>query len=400
MQVQNSFTIATRFHWIIRFAIVVASCFLAWTLQAQEPATEAKVQPFDQAKVVRAIYEATKTAKTAKQFTAFVTQCNEALAGELSSVNRSYVASLTGWGLNRRGEKNFEMAVQLKRIGNIQHESAMKQAMEDFDAAIIAGPERYRSWMSRGIAHVENEDYKNAILDFTKVTELKTDEPNGWFNRAEAFYHRGNYEPAIHDYDVALRLNSDDAQALTGRGLSAVALEKFEQALADFDQVVQLHSKNDSAYINRGDAYQGLGKWQLANADYDHAIEIKETSAAYQRCAWLKATCPDSPVRDSKLAKKMIDRAIALGGYTAANLDTLAATEAASGDFDSAKTTQQKVIGLVNAEEDIQAGQYQARLILYEKSVPFVQQFEEAPLGLEKEYGPKQIDIPKEKRQQ
>jgi tetratricopeptide (TPR) repeat protein len=381
MQVQTKNAFASSVRRNILLTVAMAICCFGVNLRAQEPATDAKTKSFDQTKAVRAIYDATKTAKTANDFTEFLKKCDDALASELSTENRNYVASLSGWGLNRRGEKNFEMAVQLKRIGNTQHESAMKQAMEDFDAAVIAAPERYRSWMSRGIAHVANENYEKAILDFTEVTKLKTDEPNGWFNRAEAFYHRGNYGPAIRDYDIALRLNSSDAQALTGRGLSAYALGKFEDALTDFNRVIELHRENDAAYLNRGDAHQELGKWQLANDDYQRAIEIKETSVACQRLAWLKATCPDPAFRDSILAKKMVDRAIALAGDTPANLDTLAAAEAADGNFDAAKTTQQKVIALVNAEEDLQAGQYQARLMLYEKSEPFVQQINDDSEG-------------------
>ena len=362
--------------WNVRafqLALVLAIGFTVSSLSAQDSTSDSDRESFDQAKVVRAIYDATKTAKTVKEFTAFLTQCENALAAELSPENRSYVVSLKGWGLNRRGEKRFEMAVQLKRIENNQHESVMKLAMEDFDAALIAAPERVRSWMSRGIAHVENNNLDNAILDFTKVTKLKADEANGWFNRAEILYQKGNFDAAIQDYDVVLRLNSTDAQALTGRGLAAFAKGEFDKALSDFDQVVRSHPKNDSAFINRGDAYQGLGKWKLAQSDYEQAIEIRESGAAYQRCAWLKATCPDPKLRDAHTARKMVDRAIALAGYSASNLDTLAAAEAANGDFDSAKTTQQKVIGLVNAEEDEQSEQFQARLLLYEKSEPFVQ---------------------------
>ncbi len=378
----------------MQLTAVMAICFFGPKIHAQESASDTKSTSVDQTKVVRAIYNATKKAKTTNDFTEFLAQCDEALAGDLSNENRNYVLSLSGWGLNRRGERHFEMAVQLKRIGNLQHESAMKQSMEDFDAAIVAAPERYRSWMSRGIAHVASENYESAILDFTEVTKLKTDEPNGWFNRAEAFYHRGNFGPAIHDYDVALRLNSSDAQALTGRGLSAYAMGKHEDALADFRRVIELHPENDAAYLNRGDAYQAIGKWQLANEDYERAIEIKETGAACQRIAWLKATCPDPAIRNLKLAQEMIDRAISLAGDTTSNLETLAAVDAAHGDFDSAKTTQQKLIGLVSAEDDLKAAKYQARLMLYEKSEPFVQAIDESTERSETE-----SDLPQDDRE-
>ncbi|MDA7928528.1 tetratricopeptide repeat protein, partial [Mariniblastus sp.] len=116
------------------------------------------------------------------------------------------------------------MAVQLKRIGNQQHQAAMAKAMTDFDAAIVAAPERYRSWMSRGIACVANEDNEKALADFTSVIKLKPDVANGWFNRAEVLYQTEKFDYAVEDYNVAIRLNSDDAQAITGRGLSLHSL--------------------------------------------------------------------------------------------------------------------------------------------------------------------------------
>lgn len=326
-----------------------------------------------QTKLVRAIFDATKTTRTAKDYTAFLAQCQDALDQGLSTKNRRYVVSLTGWALNRRGEKQFELAQQLKKIENTQYKSVIKQVLEDFDQAIIAAPDRHRSWMSRGIAHVFNDDLDQAILDFTEVTKLKADDPNVWFNRAEALYERGNFEHAIKDYDVALRLNSNDAQAISGRCHALFSLGRYDDALIGFNQVVTQLPANDVALVNRADTYQRLGKWELSEKDYQAAIKMTQSGLACQRLAWLKATCPDESVRDSQAAQQLIDRAIALTGETSTNLDTLAAVKAAVGDFESATTTQQKVIGLVGAELDTEKSQYEARLSLYENSEPYTQ---------------------------
>ena len=345
-----------------------------------------------QTKLVRGIYDATKTAKTVKDYTAFLAQCESALEENLSSENQDYVISLTGWALNRRGLKHFELASQLKKIGNNRYKSAMKQAMDDFDQAISSDSERYRSWMSRGIAHNANGDFEKAVLDFTTVTKLKADEVNGWFNRAESLFQLGKFEESVRHYTTVIRLNSDDAQALTGRGHALLELGRFDEALADYERVIQLHPAVDNAFVNRGDIHQRLGNWQLAQDDYDKAISLKETGISLQRSAWLKATCPDESIRNAAEAKKLIERSIALLGKTPKNLDTLAAVEAANGDFESAKLNQEKVIGLVNAEIDVQkdsdpknepdtetkpdanVSQYKARLMLYEQSKPYLQE--------------------------
>ena len=122
-----------------------------------------------EAERVKAIYEATKTAKSAKDYTNLLESCEKLLAVELTDKNRKYITSLTGWALNRRGGLRLETAEQLKAVGNAQADEAIAQAMSDFDEAIKADPNRWRSWLSRGIAYVSQEKLELAIEDFNKV---------------------------------------------------------------------------------------------------------------------------------------------------------------------------------------------------------------------------------------
>lgn len=333
----------------------------------------------DETKLVRSIYELTKTTKSAKELTAFITKCDAALAEDLVQANHKYVTSLKGWALNQRGVKRVEIAKQLKSIGNSQHDSIMKQAMKDFDEAITCDAERYRSWMSRGIAHVEAEDFRKAALDFTNVVKLKTELAAGWFNRAESLYHLEQFEAAINDYDVAISLDSDDAQAFTGRGHCQFALGQFTAALKDYETVAKLVPENPMVYINIGDACQQMGKWKDALVNFDKSLSMKHTGVGYQRTAWIKATSPEAEIKNAEEAVQLAKRAIQLTGDSAINLDTLAAAEAAGGNFEVAKTTQAKVISLVSVEEDIAENEvdnvspYKARLALYEKGEAFIQ---------------------------
>ena len=334
----------------------------------------------DDSKLVRSIYDLTKTTKSAKELTAFLAKCDAALATNLKPANQKYVTSLKGWALNLRGVQRMEVASQLKTIGNSQHATVLKQAMDDFNEAITCDSQRYRSWMSRGIAHAETEDYRKAALDFTNVVKLKTELPAGWFNRAEALYHLQQFEAAINDYDVAISLDSNDAQALTGRGHSRFALGQFKAALADYQTVANLVPENAMVYINLGDACQRLGKWKDALTNFDKSLSLEHTAIGYQRCAWIKATSPIAEIKNAKEAVQLAKRAIQMVGDSAVNLDTLAAAEAAVGNFDNAKATQERVIGLVSGEEDAaendEAKPYVARLALYVKGESFTENAE------------------------
>jgi len=346
--------------------------------QLTSPDGQPSTPKVEQAKIVRSIYELTKTTKSAKQLSEFLARCDQALGHKLNSKNTQYVTSLKGWALNLRGQHRMTIALQLKQIGNSQYDSALQQAMADFDQAILNGPDRYRSFMSRGIALAQTGEFKKAALDFTNVIKLKTDLADAWFNRAESLYHLGKFEAAIGDYQTVLRLQSDDVQALTGLGHAKLASGQSAEALADYQTVAKLQPESPNAYVNIGDAFSELGNWQLAQSNFDKSISIKPTGIALQRAAWLKATCPEKSFRDPAQAISLVNRAISLDGDSVINLDTLAAAQAAAGKFDVAKTTQKQTIVLASAVEDIATetsdeSPYKARLMLYEEEVPFTQ---------------------------
>lgn len=349
---------------------------LAFSANSGLAQTETKT-PSAEDQQVMAIYKATKTAKSAKDYTQMLADCEQFLAGELTEKNRNYVTSLTGWALNRRGGLRLETAEQLKLVGNAQAAEAMSKAMSDFDEAIKADPSRWRSWLSRGIAYVSQQKLDLAVKDFDKVIELKPDEFKALFNRGEANYYLGKFEQAVADYSSVLVINDNDLMALTSRGHAFFALAKYPEALADYELVNKLLPDNCESHINLGDVFQELGSWQKAEEAYKQAIKLDPSAIALQRFAWLKATCPDATYRDAATAREMIDQAIALGDESPVMLDTLAAAQAANGEFDVAKQTQQQAIKLVTSLEKQGQGdtksEYQTRMAMYEEGVPYQQ---------------------------
>lgn len=339
----------------------------------------------EQAKITRAIFNATKNAKTGKDFTRFIAQCDAALDNQLSKANQAYVISLKGWAFNRRGELRLEVAKQLKAIGSVdQYLKAFQAAIADFDSALINAPQRERSWNARGIAHSVEQDWAKAIADFTEATKLKPDYSTAWFNRAEAFYASDRFELAEKDYDTVIRMQNDDSEALTGRALSRLANNKFNAAIEDFNIVIRLNPKNGLPLINRGDAYLSASQWTKALTDFKAAKAIvtdeksiaakaKSDLVADQRMAWLMATCPDSSIQNAAKSVALIESIIAKDGESLVRLETLAAAQAAAGQFDSARKNQKNAIRLVGAEELDGENPSKIRLSLYEEDKPFRQ---------------------------
>ena len=345
-----------------------------------------------QKKLAAQLYGLTKTAKSSKQLTAMMAKCDSAVTAGLNKKYFAYVRSLKVWALNRRGNNRYETAKQLKAINNVtQYGIAFEQAIADFNESISIDTDRYRTFNTRGIAFVLDEQYLKAAQDFTKAVVLKADFTQGYFNRAEALSALGKYELAVKDYTTVLRLTSDDAQALTGRGHANVALEKFEVALTDFNAVTKAYPNNVVAWVNRGDCHAAAGDWESSLADYASAKKLTQTDQlaggstqlsdlVAQRTAWVLATASDASIRDAEkaiaLIKPCVDRS---GSPTVAMLETLAAAQAATGDFAEAKQSQSQVIKLVNAEisddENLAEGSpHQVRMALYQDEKVYVQE--------------------------
>lgn len=208
------------------FSIALVVGFVTHPALAQPGVTT----PTNRDKQVMAIYEATKTASSAKDYTEMLEDCENLLAGELSAKHRAYLTSLRGWALNRRGVLRLETAEQLKLAGNTHSSEAMSQAMSDFTEAIKADPNRWRSWLSRGIAFASQAKFDLAVKDFDKVIQLKPDEVKAWFNRGEANYYRGEFEMSISDFTAVLKMTENDLLALTSRGHAYFARAKFPEA--------------------------------------------------------------------------------------------------------------------------------------------------------------------------
>ena len=349
----------------------------------------ATVQPqldlAEQKKLAADLFGRTKTAKTAQQLNAMITECDAATKAGLNKQYYAYVRSLKAWALKRRGENRYETAKQLKSIDNVaQYKLAIAQALSDFDDSVAIDTAQYRTFNSRGIAFVLDEQYSAAAEDFSKAVVLRADFTQGYFNRAEVYSATDKFELAIDDYTSVLRLSPDDAQALTGRGHAYVAMKKFEPALTDYNAVIESHPTNALALINRGDCYEAAGEWKASLSDYAAAKKLagsssnKLTDLADQRTAWVLASASDASIRDAEKAIALIEPCVNRSSSpSVAMLETLAAAQAATGRFEEAKQNQTKAIQLTGAEvvvdKQTEGLPHQVRMALYVEEKPFVQ---------------------------
>jgi tetratricopeptide (TPR) repeat protein len=312
---------------------LVATTLLASTGFAQEsrPASEAMT-------LFREAYGITRAARTEEDFSKIIDLCQQGMERPLNESDEKYGRSLMAWAHNRRGELRAEAGQE-------------DQALADFESSVQLDPSRYGAYHNRGVSYGLAGRYEEALADFNRVLKLKPDHSKAWFNRGELRFNQGDLAGALADYNQCLRNAPNDSQALNSRGFVYYTQRNYRAALQDYNRAIQVDGANAEAYTNRGDCQAALGQYAAAVRDYQSAVRANSRfGRAYQSSAWLRATCPDPQIRNAELAVKSVQRAIELDGDGDYRyLDTLAAAQAAAGDFEAAKEAIAK--GLALAEE-------------------------------------------------
>ena len=240
----------------------------------------------------------------------------------------------------------------LTMAGNIPSaDEALLNAYRDFLAATKANPQRARAWMCKGISNVYQQNFQDAVDDFSKTLELKPGEPMAHFNRAEARFELGQYKDAIEDYNAVLDSKSGDLDALTGRGHCYYLLSDFEKAMADFNIVVQLAPKSATAFVNRGETYQMMGEWASAYQDFSKSIELEPTSAGLLKMAWMLANSPQKDFMRPDESLQLCRQAEEVAGMSLQLMKTKVAAELAAGNQEVAKALESKLAELSDTND-------------------------------------------------
>lgn len=224
--------------------------------------------------------------------------------------------------------------------GWIKQEDALSadEALEYFSEQVKLNPTEPAFWNNRGRVWDEKQEHDKAIADYEKAAELRPDDPTTHNNLGAAYQLKGDNASAIKHFDAALAADPTDA----------------------------------TVYYNRGRANQYSGNYAAAAKDYADSVRVDPNYLpGYNNAAWLAATCPDEKYRDPKLALDLAQRATAITqGKVWEVLDTLAAAQAANGDYAAAVKTSEQALNL-GSDAAIHGG-VRDRMSLYQEGEPYL----------------------------
>jgi tetratricopeptide (TPR) repeat protein len=165
-----------------------------------------------------------------------------------------------------------------------------------------------------GFEATEAKDWDKAVDAFRKATELdKKQEPN----LVSALQHRGmeyttqqQYPEAIADFSEALKLKPDDPGIYERRAYVEMKTNGYDKALADYSEAIKLKPKEVRYYLLRSYIYETKGDIKSSMADTEEALKLdpnnQEAKSRKSRLETIQSLnappSPPPPVRSPKAA--------------------------------------------------------------------------------------------------
>ena len=138
--------------------------------------------------------------------------------------------------------------------------------------------------LDEGYEKYLNEDYRGAILDFTKAISYSPD-------KAEIYYLRGicqsaleNKKLAMSDYDRALDINPEYAEVYYEKGYIYLIDQNAKLAIEQFDKAIKAKPDFAEAYVSRGTAKCMMDLKEAAKIDWEKAKDLGVAYSEYMVC--------------------------------------------------------------------------------------------------------------------
>ncbi len=299
------------------------------------------------------------------------------------------VAVFANWPVPNQ---NYEGGVTWQNIGmwhvnNDRHE----QALACFDKVLALAPDSQEANAGKGLALAELGRYDDALPHFERLLRLNPEFPDArmhlgnvllgkgravealphleaaallkpksaetQYNLGSALLQLGRLDAATECLRKAIELDPDLGDAHNNLGALLLGTGKVEAALPHLRRVCELQPGKAGAHANLGVALRMSGHAQEAMAAYERALAIEPNQlAALANLSWILATHSDPALRDGPRALELASKAAASeGGSHPVVLSSLAAAQAACGQFRDAETSLNQALRLVEAQGDTQA---------------------------------------------
>lgn len=265
--------------------------------------------------------------------------------------------------------------------GFLYTEGRRTEAMEHYRRALRIDPDYPEAWQNIGLEYLRQGKVRAAIEAFEKALKEKPNSSLYLANYATALQSAGRPKEAEEAFRTSLRSAPGSQLALENYGYFLLRHRRAEEALEQFKTYVQfwpndahahvlialgLHAAGKSGVVEElqtalrldpdsaearlrlGDTLKQEGQVAQAVQQYRAGLSAHpKHTGLLNNLAWTLATTPDRNLNQPAEALKLAKRAAGIHPGDPGVLDTLAACQAAAGEFDAAAKTQESVLALL-----------------------------------------------------
>lgn len=168
---------------------------------------------------------------------------------------------------------------QLSQLGPKFTEEMRSKAIEMMDKAIRMEEKLLIAYSMRAELRIMDEQYDEAITDFTAAIKLDQENPKSRRNyellsrRAALYLDQEKPELAMKDLETILERDSGNAGAIYLRGLAEMQLDNYKSAIADIKLLADSTPDNDGYQRQLAMLYNAADEPEKAIKIYDRLIE-------------------------------------------------------------------------------------------------------------------------------
>jgi tetratricopeptide (TPR) repeat protein len=250
-------------------------------------------------------------------------------------------------------------------------------ALQHLQRALALEPSYGIAHYNLGILLGEQGHLDEALEHFRIAVQRLPNDADANYNLGTALRMSGHLVEAAAQFRRTLAIRPDYVGAIDQLGGVLVLQGRVKEGVAELRRAVALEPMVPGIRFRFGSALLLTeGATAEAAAEIREAIRLQpDWAPPYNTLAWLLATSPDSSVRRPAEAVKLAARAVELTrGKDAPILDTMAAAQAAAGDFAHAVANARAAIAmLAGTPGDTLIAAMDERLRLYHRGAPYVE---------------------------
>jgi tetratricopeptide (TPR) repeat protein/mono/diheme cytochrome c family protein len=250
-----------------------------------------------------------------------------------------------------------------------------REAVDHFAASARLTPDVAATHFNLGTALVAAGRRAEAIDEYRQALRIAPDYAHAHNNLGSLLMAALQLDEARSHFQRALAIDPSYAEAhnnlgklLAYEGRTAEAAEHLRQALSIRDAYPEAHYNLAQVFVTQGRALEAVREYAAALA------RLPDWLPALSELAWIRATHPDSRVRDAREAVSLAEHARVLASdKDPTALDVLAAAYAAAGRFDEAIVCARSALDLLAGREAASGrSELNERSALYQQRQPYL----------------------------